>query len=193
MILMDLEQEVKEIEAELAAEDAAGKKERPWIRKTWVILIGMALLAMVVSSFLVYRPTTDIIESIFMSSTLTHNMLTGAGREIVFLNNTLEALEAEYLAHQEREIKACMYGRRNGTHYTITRITFPKVEEASVTHIITQGCERGVLLDVHSLPLLHCVPSEQDINSYKGQQPNNPDLLMIIMCSKKRFSVFRYP
>ena len=166
-------------------EEAEGYKEPKW-KKPLTMIIAIFLLFLILGYYLVY---TDALIGIIKSKTLQETTLQANDITITFKENSLKVLQEEYVKNEHREIKACLYGEANGKEYKINKIEFPKILSASVIHISTPGCPADAIIDLHSHPINRCVPSQQDINNFARNKQTNPELIMMIMCWKNRFSV----
>lgn len=167
-------------------EDEADDYVEPKWRKPLLFILAVFMLFLVLGYYLVY---SDALIGIINSETVHDAVLTSDGISIVFQNSSLERLQEEYIAHQGREIKACLFGSVIGKEYRVTGITFPEVISASVVHIQTPGCHQDAIIDLHSHPINRCVPSQQDLQNFNRNKAINAELVMLIMCSKNRFSV----
>ena len=47
------------------------------------------------------------------------------------------------------------------------------------------------LVDLHTHPFKHCLPSDVDLESFKQFKKMNKDAIMAIMCEKDRFNFYR--
>ncbi|MBW2970374.1 hypothetical protein KY319_04595, partial [Candidatus Woesearchaeota archaeon] len=101
-------------------EDLEGPVEESSWRRPVLILVGIILLVLFVSlSF------SDFLQGIVHSETAKNYQLVFPDAVVTFENNTLEALQREFVAHEDREIKACLFGSVEGTHYIISGVLFP--------------------------------------------------------------------
>jgi len=156
----------------------------PWWRKPLLVGIALFLLLMVASlSFL------DSLIGIVQSEVAQDAALVFSNATILFTNNTLQTLQTHFLENQHREIKACLFGVREGTSYTVEKIEFPDVIRANVVHVVSVPCKDDVLIDLHSHPIHQCLASAQDLLSYESLKRRNPSARMMVMCSKNRFAL----
>ena len=166
-------------------EEAEEYVEPKW-KKPVILALGIFLIVLILGYYLV---VSDALIGIINSKTVKNNVLQSNGITVVFENNTLEVLQEEYIAHQGREIKACLFGEAADTKYHVNSISFPKVLSATVVHISTPGCPVDAIIDLHSHPINRCVPSQQDLRNFAVRKQTIPELLMMIMCWKNRFAV----
>ena len=156
----------------------------PWYRKPLIITGSLFVILLLVSVTF-----SQTIEGIIQSKTLTQDRLTFPTATITFQNATLEQLQEEYLSNPHREIKACLFGTFNGSHYYIDRLEFPKILTANAIHVQSISCPEWVLIDLHSHPINSCLASDVDIATLKDIQAQSPQARMMIMCSKTRFAL----
>lgn len=160
------------------------ESEQPlWYRQPLIILASLFLLFLVISFTF-----TDAIQGIIQSKVVINNQLVFPNATIIFANGALELIQQEYLSNPEREIKACLYGEVNNSLYYIARAVFPKILRANAIHVVSSQCP-DVLIDLHSHPINSCLASDQDIAAYKELKTTNPDVRMLVMCSKSRFAL----
>jgi len=173
---------------ELEIDDIDLEEEVPeprW-KKPLILVIGIFLVLLMVSYSLV---ASDTLQGLLTSVVVKEDTLNSKNTTIIFLNNSLAVLQEEYIANQEREIKACLIGTTDGKVYNVNRIHFPKVLAASVIHIVTPGCPEDTIIDLHSHPVNRCIASAQDMLHFG--QVKQEHLMMMVMCGPKRFSVSR--
>jgi len=156
----------------------------PWWRRPLIIVIGVFLVALIVSlSF------SDALRGIIQSKTVKQNALYFQNATIIFEGNTLAQLQKEFVVNDNREIKACLFGSQKDSSYTISRIEFPEIIRANVIHVVSVPCPINTLIDLHSHPINQCLASEQDIAVYNKAKETSPELRMMVMCSQDRFAL----
>lgn len=164
-------------------EELEGPVVEPRWRKPVLILVGIILVVLFVSlSF------SDVLQGIIHSETARNYQLIFPDAVVTFENNTLEALQAEFIAHEDREIKACLFGSVDGSHYIISGVLFPEIIRANVIHVVSVSCPVETLIDLHGHPINKCLASAQDIGVYEDMRRDNPLVRMMIMCSSDRFA-----
>lgn len=157
--------------------------ESSW-RKPLLYLLGVLLLVLFVSlSF------SDFMQGLVHSRTASGYQLTFPNETVFFEGNTLELLQNEYVSHEDREIKACLFGVQDGSNYIISNVEFPEIIRANVIHVVSVSCPVETLIDLHGHPINKCLASEQDIEFYDELKRSNPSVRMIIMCSSNRFAL----
>lgn len=162
--------------------------EEPLPEPKWrkpVIVIGSILLLLLFVSF----SFLDSLIGIAQSEKVEENVLVFPDATVRFINGTLEALQGELIRNEHREIKACLFGVREGSTYRVSRVVFPEIIRANVVHVVSVPCPEGVLFDVHSHPINSCLASEQDVATLERIQRQSPDARMLVMCSLNRFAL----
>lgn len=155
--------------------------ESKW-KKPFFITIGFFLLVLIFSlSF------SDFLLSFFNSRSVDDEVLYFPNATFIFENNVFDSLKQEYVSHEDREIKACLFGRIDGSLYYIDKIEFPEIIRANVFHVVSVPCPVDVLVDLHGHPINSCIPSEQDLSVLREYHKSDPLLRMLIMCSSSRF------
>lgn len=157
--------------------------ESPW-RKPLIIATGIFLVLLMVSlSF------SDFFQSFVHSSSVEKNTLYFSNATVVFENNVLGLLQDEYISNEDREIKACLFGKVENSLYYIERVEFPEIIRANVIHVVSVGCPVDTLIDLHGHPINSCLASEQDLSMYARIKESYPESRMMIMCSSSRFAL----
>ncbi len=111
-----------------------GDRPEPFWRRPLLIVISLFFILLIASfSFL------DAVIGIVSSKQLESNKLVFSNITIVFENETMRLLQSEYLGNQEREIKACLFGKIAGGNYIIDDVVFPDVKDATVARFAQRG------------------------------------------------------
>jgi len=166
------------------------EKESPYKK---VIIITLACLLIIL--FLTYIIANSIglnILSGFISSKQTQgNQLDfTAGGKIEFMNNSLEQLQLLFAQNPNKEFKSCLKGSVFNDTYIINQVYIPKIYSQEVNEVISDPCSDDSLVDLHSHPKNHCLPSQQDFITFKHFKSRQPLGLMIVMCTPNRFAVY---
>jgi len=128
----------------------------------------------------------------FVASEKMHDKSIGFREmNIVFSESAINSLQNEYLKNQHREIKACLFGKREKNTLFVESVDFPKVVDADVIHIESFACPVDAVGDVHSHPVDSCIASQQDINTLNKIRSFDPEYIMLIMCAKDRFALVK--
>ncbi len=163
------------------------------LRKIVLVLLSIILIILLMSYVFVTFPVKDIIlgkEDSVVLINGTRIDMKDVSLSIVFETKTYKILEKAYLNNQEYEFSACLQGFiSNGTYY-ITSMYQPVMYTRSFASVRFQQCSNDTLIVLHSHPYLRCSASEQDIETWDRTKELNPDVLMVIMCDRERFSVY---
>lgn len=165
----------KELEKEIPE-----SKFRPYI----IGAIGLALLILTVSWVF-----SDFLQSHVESEPVRGSVLTFGKTQVIFQNSALAVLQNEFVQNQHREIKACLFGSIDGETYRVERVSFPKIIQANVAHIVSVPCPDDIIMDAHSHPIDECLASDQDISVLRVLQAKNPRIRMLVMCGQERFAL----
>ncbi len=158
--------------------ETKSKKPSKWIFIALIALIALFGLVHFLDNFIVSRTVKDQV--------LHFQDLT-----IIFQKGSLNKFQEEYLENQHREIKACLFGKKQGSTYYIDKVSFPEIINADVFHVESFACPENTLIDLHSHPVNSCIASEQDIKVMNKLRENNKDFLMMIMCGLERFALVK--
>ncbi len=170
--------------SEISPEELEIEVPEPWWRRPLIIIIGIFLLLLILTFTL-----SDVLQGIIQSKTVQNSQLAFGNATILFENNTLEQLQNEFVANEHREIKACLFGKQQGSSYIIASVEFPEVIRANVLHVVSVPCPIDTLIDLHSHPINQCLASEQDVAVYNKMKESNPSVRMMVMCSQHRFAL----
>lgn len=166
------------------------EQPEPTFKKVRVILLAFFLLTI----FLVYIITlagNNFLASLIESSIVKENKIDfSLNGKVVFLNGSLEKLQDLWVINPEIEFKVCLQGQEQGGTYYIDAVYTPKTYSQSVSQVRAEPCSEDSLIDLHSHPLRHCLPSEQDFKTFKQFKERRPLALMAIMCEPTRFTIY---
>ena len=146
--------------------------------------IGLVLLVLTVSWVF-----SDFLQSHVESEPVRDNVLEFGATRVIFDNNTLAALQNEFVQNQHREIKACLFGSIDDKTYRIEQVLFPEIIQANVAHIVSVPCLDEIIIDAHSHPVDECLASDQDISVLRDLQRKNSAVRMLVMCGQERFAI----
>ena len=157
--------------------------ESPW-RRPFLFVVGVFLLLLIVSlSF------SDTFSGIVHSERVTDSVLYFPNATIIFEGSTLEQLQNEFITHEDREIKACLFGSKEDSSYIVSKVEFPEIIRANVIHVVSVPCPVETLIDLHGHPINQCLASAQDVSVYERMKQSSPFLRMMVMCSSTRFAI----
>jgi proteasome lid subunit RPN8/RPN11 len=167
----DIEREIREPESKF--------------KHIFIIVVGIFIL-MIVFSWTFSHELGGYINS----KKVVNNAIDFDAAKIIFEGSVLQRIVNEYQNNEHREIKACLFGTKNGGDYIIGAVSFPDIVRANVLHVVSVGCPAGTIVDLHSHPINECWPSEQDLSTYEALRKENPQIRMMIMCGRDRFALF---
>ena len=143
-------------------EEILDEEPEPWWKRAFIISLALFLVLLVLSfSFF------DAFIGIVQSKVVDDKRVLFSNATIVFSNDTLQLLQAEFLNNPEREIKACLFGEANQAIYTVTDVTFPRILRANALHVLAELCPKHTSIELHSHPINQCIASRQDIAIYR--------------------------
>jgi len=176
---MDVLEDLKDFEPDL--------KESK-LTKTLIFIIAIFMLII----FLVYMFNDALnLHSIIKSNTVNGNEIDfTVNKKLIFQNSTLEVLKTTYLENQKTEFKVCLIADKITDNYYINDVYFPKIYSQSFNQVVSEPCPSFAIIDLHSHPFQRCIASQQDFITFNNFKENNPEALMVIMCTENRFSVY---
>lgn len=179
--------EIESLEKEMTEEIG---KEKSLIRKFFFILMALAILLLMVSFVFVSYPVGDILASRSESSLIEGNRINLGDFSIILENGTYEMLEQMYFNDRTKEISLCMIGNKEYTNYYITSMYQPETYSDSYSHVSFEPCSEDTIIMLHTHPYKRCIASQTDIETLDKTKQRNADVLMVVMCEAKRFSVY---
>ncbi|MEK6933175.1 MAG: hypothetical protein AABW56_05290 [Nanoarchaeota archaeon] len=168
------------------------EEEKPSIfRKVFIMILGTFLILLLVT----YFSFNPLIENIFIglvkSDKIDNNIVNiNSTNKLVFQNNTYNDLLNIFDDNIEREFKVCLVGNIEDGDYYINGIYTPKTFSQTSSEVVSEFCDKDTIVDMHSHPLKHCLPSEQDFESFKLFKNINNNAIMGVMCEKGRFNFY---
>ena len=161
------------------------------LKKGIIVIIAIFLILLTLTYLLTNPTVRHVIAGLVESSKLEGNKLTSRDDIIItFTPEVLKRLNQLHNQNKEKEFKACLSGIIKGNEYKIDSIYEPIIFLQEYNQVISEPCNKETLVDLHSHPLQHCLPSEQDIKSFNKFKETNPKALMIIMCEENRFNIY---
>ena len=176
-------------EEELADDPSEKIPEESKIRRVMLFLIGIFLVLLMISYIFISFPISTIIEGMIESTPLQDNTLELDDITIIFDQNTHKLIQDYYQDEQKVEFSLCLQGIKEGTTYHIKSLYRPE-QTQTFNQVSFQSCRDSIIL-FHTHPYKSCLASQTDLDTLKKSQEDNEDMLMIIMCTPKRFSVYR--
>lgn len=160
-------------------------------RKVIIILIAIFLIILLIT----YLLTNSLIRNIFVglveSSKVNDNIVNiNSTNKLIFQNNTYNELLNIYDNNIEKEFKVCLKGNIENKDYYINSIYIPKTFLQTSNRVVSEYCGNDTIVDMHSHPLKHCLPSEQDFQSFSLFKQINNNAIMAVMCERGRFNFY---
>jgi len=131
------------------------------------------------------------LENFIVSEQMYDRAIAFPETKIIFSNKALKDLQEEYLQNQHREIKACLFGKKEANILYIDSVDFPKIIDADVIHIESYACPVDAIGDIHSHPVNSCIASQTDINTLEKRRTYDKEYIMLIMCGRNRFALVK--
>lgn len=163
----------------------------PRLRKFLLLAMGIFVIILLLSYIFVTFPVADILQGKWQSSRLEGNTLNVDNLLIQFQNRTEETLQSLYFQQQKNELSLCLQGHKEGNTYQITSLYQPTMYQQSFNHVTFESCSAETIIILHTHPYLRCAASSLDLATLRKTQQQNPETLMVVMCSPKRFAVYK--
>ena len=169
------------------------KDEKPSvIKKIFIIIIAVFLIILVITFLL----TNSLIRSIFTgliesSKIKIDTVKINSTNKLLFLSNTYDELLDIYDNNPEKEFKVCLKGNIDNGDYFINEIYIPETYLQTHSQVIAEPCPDDSIVDMHSHPLKHCIPSEQDFKSFSSFKEISNNAIMAVMCERGRFNFYQ--
>ena len=161
------------------------------LSKIITALVGIFLLILFTSYFLLGSSLFPILESIFESKEAKDNMIKiDKNTSIIFEGDTYSDLQNIYFEDVSKEFAVCLFGEKKSGIYSITEIFIPEIIEQSFNHVRFKSCPKETIVLLHSHPYRKCIASEQDLITLENIKQNNNQSLIVIMCEPNRFSIY---
>ncbi len=182
----------EELECEENGEDTVKEEQRKkFFKKITVVSVAVIMIILVLSYYLSMPGVSEVIVSLAISSTVKDNQIEyNSTNRIVFIGNTYEELIAIYDANYAKEFKVCLKGYIDREDYYITELYKPKMYVQRFNRVVSEPCPADCLIDLHSHPELHCIPSDQDIKTFLRFKERQPKAIMAIMCERNRMNFY---
>lgn len=170
---------------EISEENESNKK------KIFVIILGIFMIFLLISYFIVYSGTNiHIIAGFIGSSNIKENIIELNELTIIINPDVQEELISHYIQNEGHEMKLCLLGDKNKDTIHITSIHYPNIISQSFQHVQSEPCPIETFISIHSHPNRQCIPSHQDLITHKSIQKRNPDILSAIMCDTNRLHFY---
>lgn len=186
----DLERARVEIEREIALEDNASLKAQKssFFKKKVVFVVALLLIFIMLSYFYLGYPVYSYVLGLAGSSTLSGNDVLFRDSHVVsFDDDTLTFLQELYDPFAD-ERALCLTGSVEGNEYVVSSFYEPLIFDSSWNFVSHSPCSSETIVMFHTHPFSRCEPSSTDRNTLRLSQMNNPDVIMVVMCGRNRFS-----
>lgn len=161
------------------------------LKKIFLIILALFLLFLIITFFVTNPQTRHILAGLIESSTLKdYEININNTNKLIFNKQTYNQLMELYNINLGKEFKVCLNGYMEEGNYYINKIFIPKTYLQTHNQVIAQPCPSTSLVSMHSHPLKHCLPSQQDLKNFEIFKMDNPNALMAIMCEKNRFNFY---
>lgn len=153
--------------------------------------IGTIIIIILLITYFFFGPFQHIIVGLFRSELISDNTLETQGIRVTFRGNSLDKMSDVWYNNPEVENTLCLQGSKEENSYIIDHAYEPKIYGQSYTHVSHEACDSSTIIMFHTQPYKSCLASETDMRTLERAKKRNPDIVMIIMCEGKRFSVYR--
>jgi len=163
------------------------------IKRTVLLLLGVFLIVLMISYFVFGGTMRPIVMSYFISFSLDDEFSAALpNARVIFDAGAYEELKQIYFKEQKNEFKVCLQGEKRGNDYYVTGLKVPKMFSQSFNRVVSEFCDEGTIIPLHSHPRLSCGFSQQDIRSYEQFLSINPDAIIGLMCETNKFNFYGY-
>ena len=166
-------------------------KEKPSIiKRISIIFLALFLIFLIITYLLTNSVVRNITAGLIESETIkNYQVEINKTTKLIFTEQAYDQLMDIYDDNLNVEFKVCLKGNIDGDYY-INNIEIPKTYSQEYNQVIAEPCDSESLVDMHSHPLRHCLPSETDINSFNTFKETNPNAIMAVMCQRNRFNFY---
>ena len=111
---------------------------------------------------------------------------------VIFLLNKLWPSRKVLHVLRQHNVKEVFLENTINAQDSLDIISFyqPDVYEESVSHVSFEPCSPDTTIMLHTHPYKRCIASDTDMNTLSETKKNNPEVIMVVMCEAKRFSVY---
>jgi len=168
-------------------------KEKPpnIFRRFVIIFLTLFLLIIIIIYFVTDFNIRNILTGLILSNKIQdNNVKINSNNKLIFENNIYNELIKIYDINIGKEFKVCLKGYIKNEDYYINEIYIPETYFQSSSQVIAEPCSDDSIVDMHSHPLKHCLPSEQDIISFNRFKERNNNAIMAVICQRNRFNFY---
>ena len=168
------------------------KEEKPNLfKKIFIIILGIFLIILAITYLSSNSLVNNILIGLIQSNKVENSIVNiNSTNKLIFLNDSYEKLLKIYDNNSEREFKTCFKGKIDKGDYIIKEIYIPKTYSQTSNEVVSEFCSNDTIVDMHSHPLKHCIPSEQDFKSFKLFKEKSNNAIMAVMCERERFNFY---
>lgn len=167
------------------------EEKEPIIKRISIIFLALFLIFLIVTYLLTNSVVRNITAGLLESETIKNYQVDiNKTTKLIFIEESYDQLMDIYDTNLNVEFKVCLKGNIIDEDYYITSLNIPKTYLQKYNQVIAEPCDSDSLVDMHSHPLKHCLPSETDINSFNRFKETNPNAIMAIMCQRNRFNFY---
>jgi proteasome lid subunit RPN8/RPN11 len=168
------------------------EEEKPsLLRKIIVGTMGLFLVFLMLSTFLVWGNVGEIVAGWIESETVENGLVELEDYSVLFSNGTYEILLSIYNDNQEHETKVCLFGNIENSVYNVTYVYQPVIYSQQFNQVVSQSCPSETVVALHSHPNGHCIASEQDLYTLSKSKEVNENIIIGVMCEEDRFSFYQ--
>ena len=160
-------------------------------KKYVILFLTILSILLMLSYFYLGFPLFGIIAGQIESQRIQEGQLNLRGVTLQFLNETEQIVFKAYTNNPDVETSLCLEGQVMQDNYFVTNAYQPEIFSQSYTHVSHAPCSNETIALFHTHPYKSCLASEQDIQTLRRNQQENPAVIMVIMCEPDRFSVYR--
>lgn len=157
-------------------------------KKVKTFFLASFLILLMLSFLYLSSPVYSFILGLAGSSKLD-------GSNVIFENSVIVSFDANTLGFLQDlynplgdEHAVCLLGDVVDGKYVVTDYYVPLISDHDWNFVSHAPCNDDAIIMLHTHPFKRCEPSQTDRNTLKMTQLRNDKMLMLVMCSKNRFS-----
>ena len=169
-------------------------EEQPQRLKKMLILFLTCFLLLLILSYFLFNPFIFTLLSGFTeTNTLNEEnlLIIKKGTNFIFEKEVYLQLKELFIKNEGQEFKTCILGKKEETTYHLTSLFTPEIYSQEFTKVVSAPCPAGTLIDVHSHPQNHCIPSYHDLQVLKRLKEENPEIILAVMCNLNKFNLYK--
>ncbi len=173
--------------------DEPHQPDKPPFFNRYVVPALSILLLLLLASYFVFGPIEHTIRGQIASSAVENNEFEFGEYLLLFYNDTAQELESIYQEFQEEKVvetSVCLKGVVVNKTYAIQEIFYPTIYEATFKSVRFAPCPKDTIVMLHTHPYKSCLASELDKETFAKNKKNSPDLLMLVMCEQRRYTLY---